>query len=209
MLLGELEDFCLLKQWISPRFHSPPGWHFRGRAHLLLLSLQVLWNMFTYLYHSSPQRTKRSMPRQYCGQAKWEHLLMSGGLETTQRFVLPMDWDQNDPGEALWLRREGERDLGMLLNALTCKEIINKRARDWWFFLMYQYWNGRTVLCLLLCLRCDFVFHASCRQLSPCICIQGGCSKPKSIRVSSVFFPILLSSIAAKKFRGLGLFLGK
>lgn len=134
MLLGELEDFCLLKQWISPRFHSPPGWHFRGRAHLLLLSLQVLWNMFTYLYHSSPQRTKRSMPRQYCGQAKWEHLLMSGGLETTQRFVLPMDGDQNDPGEALWLRREGERDLGMLLNILTCKEIINKRARDWWFF---------------------------------------------------------------------------
>ncbi|KAI6066435.1 VPS10 domain-containing receptor SorCS1 [Aix galericulata] len=53
-----------------------------------VLYLHVPWNTFTYLSHLSPQRTRRSMPQQYCGQVKWEHLLMSGGLETTQRFPL-------------------------------------------------------------------------------------------------------------------------
>lgn len=72
-----------------------------GMTHTLYLSLQVPWNMFIYLFHLSPRRTRRSMPRQYCGQVKWEHLLMSGGLGTTQRFVFPMDLYQNNQGGIL------------------------------------------------------------------------------------------------------------
>lgn len=162
-----------------------------GRTHLLFLSLQVPWNTFTYLSHLSPQRTRRSMPQQYCGQVKWEHLLISGGLETTQRFVFPMDWGQNNLGGTLWLRREEERDLEMLLNSQTKKKIVNQRQRLIIGSLMDQCWNVGTVLWLLLWLSYRVYWHfMQIANRFVCIFTQGGCREPKSQWLLVCTFPL-------------------